>query len=112
MEFKTKVQIFLYDHELTSESGKKRTVGVINGHAVLSWSLEIEARSWGVKGMYPIVPDQTIEAEVEVDNEEGDSETVTLSLPLKDVMTSVVPDQYGMIAPHSLTLYKNKWEVE
>ena len=111
MEFQTKVEVSLYDYELTGPSGEKTKVNVIHGHAVLSWSVEIEARSWGIKGIWPLIPDQIIRAEVEIDDENGDAQTLEIDLNLKDVDVNMQPENYGMISPSEIIFFKNSWEV-
>jgi hypothetical protein len=110
MDFKTEVEVSLYDFEVSSESGEKRVIGLVRGKATLSWRLEIEARSWGVKDIYPYVPNQLVKAEVEIDDEGEDSRFVSVDLLLEDVETSVSIDT-GTIAPSEISLYKKRWEV-
>lgn len=110
MEFKTQVEVSLYDFEVASGNGEKRVVGLVRGKATVSWRLEIEARSWGIKDIYPYVPNQTIKAEIEIDDEEEDSRFVVVDLQLEDVETNMSIET-GTISPSEISLHKNKWEI-
>lgn len=112
MQFKTEVDISLYDYEVEQPSGEKKKVNMITGKAMISWGVEIETRGWGIKGMYSYVPDQAIFAHVEVDNEDGHAEPIVLELNLKNVDCSVKSDEYGALCPNSISYFKNKWEAE
>lgn len=101
MQFKTKVDVVIYKDKVES----------IYGKAILSWSTEIEARSWGIKGITIVIPDQEIEVDASIEDEDGNEEIQTLKMNIKDVNVEVRPDQYGMIAPRNLEFFKEKWEV-
>lgn len=110
MDFKTDVDVSLFDYEITTPSGEKKVARYLHGRAVVSWALEIEARSWGVKGMYVIIPDQVIAAEVEIDDENGDAQPMTIDLDVKKVLVNFQAAD-GIVTPSEIMFHKGEWEV-
>lgn len=111
MDFKTEVDVSLYDFEITSKSGQKRTVPLLRGKTTISWHVEMETRSWGVKGIYSFVPDQVVKAEIEIDDEGEETYTVSLDLHLKDVDSSIRPSDFGTMSPQEISFHRKKWEA-
>jgi len=56
--------------------------GSVRGKVKLKWRYEIDARSWGIKGITVIVPEQKIEYTVEETNDDGDDVEVEKHLTI------------------------------
>jgi hypothetical protein len=69
MKFKTEVEI---DGDYT-------------GHCQIEWEIDFECRSWGVKSIYIIAPEQTITFENTTYNEEDDEIYEEVTLNLEDI---------------------------
>lgn len=58
----------------------------ISSKADLNWSVDFEYRSWGIKGIYPIVPNQKLHFTYEVETEDS-YEDKDMDVEITDVQT-------------------------
>jgi hypothetical protein len=81
----------------------------------LSWNLELEYRSYGVKSTIITIPDQKVTLSLCVWGDDEDTyEEVTLDI--KDVVierhsTCEYKTSFDSLIPRSLQYFKNKWTV-
>lgn len=108
--------------EFTTEIEVSRTgnnsVSSAGGKAKIKWTLDIEAREYGIKGFMVIVPDQKITAELTRYDEETDEEIeFTEEIELKNVKVYPRGDMElssflrSGFAPTELEIYLSRYEV-
>jgi len=76
----------------------------------ISWDLDIDMRSWGLKDIGLSVPDQKITVLLMIWGEDTDSET-EITLDVKDVEVVRNSTEFYSLAPQSLEFYKGKWKL-
>lgn len=71
------------------------------GRTSLKWKLDLDVRSWGVKEMSPMVLTQTLVFYADVENENYDTESKEVQVPLthENVTIERRPSQYGSVSP-------------
>ena len=79
---------------------------VVQKKLPLKWSYEIDARSWGIKDITVMVPEQTLNFEIEEDDENGDAVGKDMSLKIERPKI-----EYERSGEHGLALYPTKIEV-
>lgn len=101
-EFKTQVDLDLmldrkdnYDIETTKMN--------------LRWNLELEMRQYGIKSFIITVPDQTVTIDLNVWNDDNDTQE-QITLEIKDVVVELSGGSDQLI-PSSLEFYKGKWTL-
>lgn len=80
--------------------------GTVRGKVKLKWRYEIEARSWGIKGISVIIPEQTIKFTVEDVNDEGEDEESERTLKIDNPKI-----EYEGSSEHGLALFPTLIDV-
>ena len=106
LSFSTEVELEAYD--LKELQGAKIKV-------LVKWSVDIEARAWGIKDFSVHCPDQ----EVEITNWEDDDdepgnppENGKIKIANVSVDTSGFKLEKGSLSPFELSEFKGKWELK
>lgn len=105
MTFKTKVTVDITGNGVEKSGG---------GEAEIEWGMELETRSWGIKGFQVFVPDQTVSFIVtrynELEDEEYEEE---LTLDIKNATAQIVEGRLDImeLCPIRLEKYYNKFEL-
>lgn len=73
----------------------------------LNWSLGMEAKTWGIKGLTLFVPNQSVSIELE---SEESMENMTIEVELKDLKVEE-PETFGAIFPKQIGYWKGQWTV-
>lgn len=108
-EFTTEVEIAIIGNTVENSG---------SGKAKVRWMLELEVREYGVKSFVIVVPDQTVELEVERYNFDTDEEyNEFVVLELKDVQVdssfhhSSKDIKYLDLIPTELEKYGDRYEL-
>jgi hypothetical protein len=102
-KFETQVNIDIHGDDFIARAENIQPV-------TIKWTLELEMRSWGLKGLYAYVPEQKITLLYTVWDESGDNEIdQEKEIILKDVQVDLdnVEITHGM-APQTLEFYKGQ----
>lgn len=77
------------------------------GKTTIKWNIELEARGWGIKGIWASVPEQEIFSWIKV-RADDDIEEIRTSYILDNVkVENVVSGEYGFICPQTLIVTKD-----
>lgn len=107
-QFSTEVDVNIYDDLLKDGVNLK---SLSSKKAVIKWNASFEAKTWGIKGILIVVPDQTITIQGEDESNES-LEVVEISLPIQNIDSSLNTSEYFSISPTSLDYFKGRWTLE
>lgn len=104
MNFTTKVDLMYSKDGWDSE---------YNAKVDIKWSLELEARSYGIKSFIVTVPEQDIHFSIVKEGlGEEDDYPEDITIRLTTVAVGEPGEWTGTFAPSALNFYKDKWRLE
>lgn len=80
----------------------------VRGKAQVSWEMDLELRSWGMKSIEVVVPDQKVRVCKITTDAEGDEHESEVEIDLKDVAVEMPSDTSAM-SLKSLEFYNGRW---